>query len=105
MAAETKTFPALGDPTAQIRLAHRKVAIPAIYEKYFIWAQITIVYLCLEFSLWTPSPGGRNRWIVITMIAVLLFVLIDLPSLERLGLRLPKTFGASLVLGISFAAA
>ena len=30
-------------------------------------------------------------------------VLIDRPSLERLGLRLPKTFGASVVLGISFA--
>jgi membrane protease YdiL (CAAX protease family) len=31
--------------------------------------------------------------------------LIDRASLERLGLRLPKTFGASVVLGISFATA
>jgi membrane protease YdiL (CAAX protease family) len=30
-------------------------------------------------------------------------VLIDRASMERLGLRLPKTFGASLELGISFA--
>lgn len=105
MPVESKTFPAMGNATAHIRLAHRKVAIPAVYEKYFIWAQIVIVYLCLEFSLWTAVPGGRNRWIVITMIAVLLFVVIDRPSLERLGLRLPKTLGASLVLGISFAAA
>jgi membrane protease YdiL (CAAX protease family) len=36
------------------------------------------------------------------MIAILVLVLIDRPSLERLGLRLPKTFGASVVLGISF---
>jgi membrane protease YdiL (CAAX protease family) len=36
-------------------------------------------------------------------ITILVLVLIDRASMERLGLRLPKTFGASLVLGISFA--
>lgn len=105
MAVESKTFPVDGRAVADIRPSLRRLAIPATYERPIAWVQIAFVFLCLEFSLWTRVPGGRNRWIVITMIAVLLFVLIDRPSLERLGLRLPKTFGASLVLGISFAAA
>ena len=106
MAVESKTFPGVtGAPVPEIRLSLRSLAIPATYQLYFTWAQIILVFLSLEFSLWTPVPGGRNRWIVITILAILLFVLIDRPSLERLGLRLPKTFGASVVLGISFAAA
>jgi membrane protease YdiL (CAAX protease family) len=106
MAVESKTFPGVtGAPLSEIRLPLRSLAIPATYERYFTWAQIILVFLFLEFSLWTPAPGGRNRWIVITTLTILLFALVDRPSLERLGLRLPKTFGASVVLGISFAAA
>ena len=106
MAVESKTFPGgAGTPVPAIRFPLRSLAIPDTYQRYSTWAQIIVVFLSLEFSLWTPVPGGRNRWIVITMLAVLLFVLVDRPSLERLGLRLPKTFGASVVLGISFAAA
>jgi membrane protease YdiL (CAAX protease family) len=62
-----------------------------------------IVFVLLEFVLWAPTRDMRNRWAVITMTIFLVLVLIDRPSLQRLGLRLPKTFGASLVLGISFA--
>ncbi len=106
MAVESKTFPGVtGASILDVKLSLRKLALPATYERYFTWVQVILVFLSLEFSLWTPMPGGRNRWIVITMMAILLFVLIDRPSLERLGMRLPKTFGASLVLGISFAAA
>src|SRR5208282_5299421 len=53
--------------------------------------------------LWAPTTHIRNRWAAIAMITILVLVLIDRPSLERLGLRLPKTFGASVVLGVGFA--
>ena len=53
--------------------------------------------------LWAPTTQFRNRWALIAMFSILFLVLIDRPSLERLGLRLPKTFGASVVLGIGFA--
>ena len=79
------------------------LVLPQPYRRYFVWAQVIIVFLFLELVLWAPTRNMRNTWAVITMITLLLLVLIDRPSLERLGLRLPKTFGASVVLGISFA--
>ncbi len=106
MAVESKTFPAVTGATVPgITFRVRNLAIPAAYQRPFTWVQVVVAFLFLEFALWTPQPGGRNRWVVITAITILLFVLLDRPSLERLGLRLPKTFGASVVLGISFAAA
>ncbi len=41
----------------------------------------------------------------VAAITILVLALMDRASLERLGLRLPKTFGRRVVLGISFAAA
>jgi membrane protease YdiL (CAAX protease family) len=79
-------------------------AVPTAYRRYFVWAQIIIAFLFLEFALWAPSRAIRNRWAVVAAITIVVLVLIDRPSLERLGLRLPKTFGASVVLGIGFAA-
>jgi membrane protease YdiL (CAAX protease family) len=79
--------------------------IPTSLRRYFVWGQIIVVFLFLEFALWAPTRNIRNRWAAIAAITILVLVLIDRPSLQRLGLRLPKTFGSSLVLGISFAAA
>ncbi len=78
---------------------------PTSLRRYFVWGQIIIVFLFLEFALWAPTRDIRNRWAAIAAITILVLVLTDRPSLQRLGLRLPKTFGASLVLGVSFAAA
>jgi membrane protease YdiL (CAAX protease family) len=87
MAAESRAFP----------------AIPTAYRRSFVWAQIISVFLFLEFALWAPSREIRNRWALVAMFTILALVLTDRPSLQRLGLRLPKTFGASVVLGIGFA--
>jgi len=103
MAVESKTFPA-GPAAVPLALKLRSLAVPAAYRRYFVWAQLIIAFLFLEFALWEPRLRTRNRWIAIATITILVLVLIDHPSLERLGLRLPKTFGASVVLGISFAA-
>jgi membrane protease YdiL (CAAX protease family) len=83
----------------------RSFTMPTSLRRYFVWGQIIIVFLFLELALWASTREIRNRRAIIAAITILVLVLFDRPSLERLGLRLPKTFGASLVLGISFAAA
>ncbi len=86
MAVESKIFP----------------VVATAFRRYFVWAQIVVVFLFLELTLWAPTREIRNRWAILAMFTILILVLINRPSLERLGLRLPKTFGASLVLGIGF---
>jgi membrane protease YdiL (CAAX protease family) len=92
MAVESKTFP----------------AETSAYRRYFLWAQIVIVFLFLESALWAPTTEIRNRWAAVAAITILVLILIDAlidrSSLGRLGLGLPQTFGASVVLGIGFAA-
>jgi membrane protease YdiL (CAAX protease family) len=83
----------------------QSLAAPSIYRRYFVWAQIAIVFLLLELALWAPTITIRNRWAGVAAIMILALVVMDRPSLERLGLRLPKTLGASVVLGVSFATA
>jgi membrane protease YdiL (CAAX protease family) len=75
------------------------------WRRYFVWAQIIIVFLFLEITLWSPTREMRNRWALISAATIVLIVLTDRPSLQRLGLRLPKTFGMSVALAISFATA
>jgi membrane protease YdiL (CAAX protease family) len=78
-------------------------AVPAVWRRYFVWAQIVIAFLFLEFAIWAPTTAIRNRWAAVAAITILVLMLIDRPSLQRLGLGLPNMFGASLVLGIGFA--
>src|SRR5271165_333549 len=81
----------------------RRPGVARGFRRYIVWAQTVIVFVFLEFALWEPTTRLRNRWAIIAMCTLLALVLTDRPSLERLGLRLPKTFGASVVLGIGFA--
>ena len=106
MAVEPKTPP---EGTSAISLAPKVlgIAAPTAYRRYFVWTQIVIVFLFLEFAIWAPTPEIRNRWAAIGAITILVLVLIDVlidrTSLQRLGLGLPKIFGASLVLGTGLA--
>jgi len=104
MAVETKTITAAATamPTA---FRGWSIVVPTAYRRHFVWAQIIFAFLFLEFALWEPRLATRNRWVGVATITILALVLMDRASLQRLGLRLPKTFGASVVLGISFAAA
>src|SRR5208282_4831752 len=101
MAGEPKTLSAGTSGIPSTREV-RSLALAANFRRYFVWAQTIGVFLFLEFALWAPTTHIRNRWAVIAMFAILAFVLIDRPSLQRLGLRLPKAFGASVVLGVGF---
>jgi membrane protease YdiL (CAAX protease family) len=104
MAVPTKTIPA-GAAAIPLAFKVRSLPIATTYRRYFVWAQIIIAFLLLEFALWEPRLETRNRWVGVAAITILVLALIDRASLERLGLRLAKTFGASVVLGISFATA
>ncbi len=104
MAVPTKTFPP-GAAAVPPAFKVRSLPVPAAYRRYFVWAQIIVAFLFLEFALWEPRLETRNRWVGVAAITILVLALIDRASLERLGLRLPKTLGASVVLGISFATA
>jgi membrane protease YdiL (CAAX protease family) len=97
--AETSAIP----PALKVR----SLAFQTACRRLFVWAQIIIAFLFLEFAIWAPTTKIRNRWgaiaIITILVVVVIDVLIDRPSLERLGLGLPKMFGASVVLGIGFA--
>jgi len=84
--------------------------IQPAFRTYFNWFQLIVVYFLLEGALWSARLSVRNRWALAGVIAVLVFVLMDValkgrPSIRRLGLGLPTTFGATLVLAVSFATA
>jgi len=106
MTLQTKTFDAsAADPVPLPNLWQRAVDVPRAYRCYFTFFQLLIVYLFIECALWSSRLAVRNQWALITAITVLVFVLVDRPSLRRMGLSLPTSFGACLVLAVSFAAA
>jgi membrane protease YdiL (CAAX protease family) len=67
--------------------------------------QLVVVYILIECALWSPRTAARNRWALIAALAVVVFVLVDRPSIRRLGLGVPGFRGATIVLMWSVAAA
>lgn len=106
MNIQTKTFDAgIIQPIPVPRAASRALEVPGSLRTVFTWVQLIVAYVLLERALWSSRLAHRNRWALIAIITVFLFVLIDRPSIRRMGLGLPTTFGASLVLAVSFATA
>ena len=105
MTVRTKTFDAQVVSTTEPRVEYRVIEVPRAYRPYFTWLQLIVGYFLLERALWSSRLAIRNRWALIATITIAIFVLVDRPSLGRLGLGLPTGFGASLVLAVSFAAA
>jgi membrane protease YdiL (CAAX protease family) len=64
-----------------------------------------VAYAFLEYALWSSRLAVRNKWAFIAAATIFLFVLVDRPSIQRMGLGLPSSRGATLVLAVSFAAA
>ena len=106
MAVEPKTPP---EETSAIPPDPKvlSLAVPTASRRYFVWTPIVIVFLFVEFAIWAPTRESRNRWAAIGAITILVLVLIDVlidrTSLQRLGLGLPKIFGAIWVLGTGLA--
>jgi len=106
MAVQTKTFDGwevAPVPVTSLRL--RGLEIPLAWRRSFTWLQLIVVYVFMERALWSSQLASRNKWVLITAITVLVFVLVDRPSLQRMGLRLPTRFGAGMVLAVSSATA
>ena len=84
--------------------------IPAALRIRFTWIQLIVVYVLLEGALWSAQMAARNRWALAAAIAVTGSVMLDVtlsdrPSIRRMGLGLPTTLGASIVLAVSLATA
>jgi membrane protease YdiL (CAAX protease family) len=103
---QTQTFDAsVVAPVAPRNRWGRALEVPLVYRRYFTWFQLIVAYLFLERALWSSRLAFRNTWALIAIVTVIIFVLVDRPSLPRMGLSLPTSFGASMVLAVSFAAA
>ncbi len=74
-------------------------------RRLFVWVQLIAAYALPERALWAPQLAARNGWALVAGAVVLVFVAVDRPSLERLGLGMPRRPGTSLVLGVSLVAA
>jgi membrane protease YdiL (CAAX protease family) len=106
MAAESKTIlHGTTVPVPSVTISVPSLVVPYGYRRYFVWAQIVIGFLFMEFALWTSNMAVRNRWVAIAAATIVVLALVDRPSLDRLGLRLPTTLGAGLVIMISLGAA
>jgi membrane protease YdiL (CAAX protease family) len=79
--------------------------VPEAYRRYFTWLQLITAYGFMERALWSSRLAYQNKWIFVTAVTVLAFVLVDRPSLRRLGLGLPSGFGAGLILAVSLTTA
>ena len=106
MTGQSKTFDAsIVAPVSAPNLWLRALEVPLTYGRYFTWFQLIIAYVFLERALWSSRLVFRNSWALLAIVTVLIFVLVDRPSLQRMGLGLPTSFGASLTLAITFATA
>ena len=79
--------------------------ILAEFRDYWCWFQLIVCYVFLERALWSSRLAFRNHWALIGILTVFFFAFIDRPSIQRMGLGLPATTGASVVLAVSFATA
>ena len=100
MSVQTKTFnaEAIGSIPGQ-RVAFPSLAVPAKYRAYFPWSQIVVAYVLLERALWSSRLAFQNRWALIAILTVVLFVLADRSSIRRIGLGLPTRMGVGVALG------
>src|ERR1700730_6048020 len=106
MAVQTKTFDgSAGAPGSGTGPGRKGLEVPFATRRSFIWFQLIVAYVSMEFALWSSQLASRNKWVLITAITILVFVLLDRPSLRRMGLGLPTRLGASMVLAGSFAGA
>jgi membrane protease YdiL (CAAX protease family) len=106
MAVQTKTFD--GSAVAPVPVPSwllRGLEVPLTGRHSFIWFQLIVVYAFIECAEWSSQPAFRNTWAFIVAGTVLVLVLLDRPSLKRMGLGLPTRFGAGLALAVSLATA
>jgi membrane protease YdiL (CAAX protease family) len=66
---------------------------------------VVIAFLSVECAVWAARLSVRSRWAVAAGVVVVVFALVDRPSLHRLGSGLPSALGASVILALAFSGA
>jgi membrane protease YdiL (CAAX protease family) len=106
MAVESKSFPAMAAaPIPAVAIRVQSEGISDALRRWLTWAQVVIAFLLVEGAVWAARLSVRSRWALSAGVTVIVFGLVDRPSLRRLGLGLPNTLGGSLTLAASFATA
>src|SRR5207244_1309458 len=105
MAVESKSFPVGATPLPAVTVRVQTAGIQDTYRRQFTWVQVIIAFLFVECAVWAARLSVRSRWALATGAIVLVFALVDRPSLRRLGLGLPNAIGTSLMLGVGFTGA
>lgn len=107
MPVQSKTFGGAAPSVAVSRMGTwlRAWEVPEAYRRSFAWFQLIVAYVLMERALWSSGLAYQNKWVFITAFAVVAFVVVDRPSIQRLGLGLPSGFGAGLILAVSLATA
>jgi membrane protease YdiL (CAAX protease family) len=105
MAVESKSFPVGAGPLPAVAIRLQTVGIQDTYRRQFTWAQVIVAFLFVECAVWAARLSVRSRWALAAGAIVVVFALVDRPSLRRLGLGLPNAMGSSLMLGVGFTGA
>jgi membrane protease YdiL (CAAX protease family) len=73
-------------------------AIRRTLRKWFTWLQLAVAYGLVECALWSSTTADRNRWALITAVAVVALLCVDRLPIRHLGLGLPSLQGTGIVL-------
>ncbi len=102
MAVESKSFPVAATPLPGVTIRVQRVGIQHAFRRHLTWAQVIIAFLVIECAVWAARLSVRSRWALAAGVIVVVFALLDRPSLRRLGLGLPNAMGTGLMLGVGF---
>jgi membrane protease YdiL (CAAX protease family) len=105
MAVESKSFPVAATPLPAISMRLQAQGGLDTYRRQFTWAQVIVAFLFIECAVWAARLSVRSRWSLAAGAVVLVFSIVDRPSVRRLGLGLPSAMGSGLVLGLGLAGA
>jgi len=105
MAVESKSFTGVAAPLPPLAILVHAERTADPWRRRLTWAQVIIAFLSLECGVWAARLSVRNRWAIAAGILVVVFALVDRPSVRRLGLGLPNAMGTGLMLGIGLVCA
>jgi len=105
MAVESKSFAVTGQALPAVEIRVRSARIGGTWRRTFTWIQVIIAFLFVECAVWAARLSVRSRWAVAASVLVVLWAVIDQPSLSRLGLGMPTARGVGVVFGLGFSVA
>lgn len=105
MAVESKSFRGAAATLPPVTIRVQTAGISESLRRRLTWAQVILAFLFVECAVWAARLSVRSRWALAAGLVVLVFALVDRPTIRRLGLGLPNAMGSSLMLGVGFTGA